>query len=58
MVPVLAPLVGAEIAAAVAEMYAYEGGVGAPLLAPNVEAAVQAFGVQPTPIDTWLAEAF
>lgn len=49
--------VGDEIAAAVAQMYAWESTQGADQLAPDLTRSRAALGVTPTPIATWAATA-
>lgn len=49
--------VGEEIAAAVAEMYAWEGTEGADQLAPDLTRTRQALGVTPEPLAQWARHA-
>lgn len=48
---------GEEVAGAVAEMYAWEGTDGAPLLAPEPTATLAALPFTPTPLAEWAARA-
>ena len=54
----LIPFLGEEVAQAIADMYAYEGGPGAAQLAPDLDATLAALPIQQTPIDRWIAQAF
>ncbi len=49
--------VGDEVAAAVAQMYAWEGTHGADQLAPDLARTRDALGVTPTPLADWAAAA-
>jgi uncharacterized protein YbjT (DUF2867 family) len=48
---------GEDVAAAVAEMYAWEGTEGADQLAPDLTRTRDALGVTPTPLADWAASA-
>jgi uncharacterized protein YbjT (DUF2867 family) len=48
---------GEAVAAAVAEMYAWEGTEGADQLAPDLTRTREALGVTPTPLADWAASA-
>ena len=49
--------VGEEVAAAVAQMYQWEGTEGADQLAPDLTRTREALGVEPTPLAAWAAGA-
>jgi NAD(P)H dehydrogenase (quinone) len=55
MVAQLTPLVGAQVAAAIGEMY--EGGEGSALLDPPQHEVRAALGVTPTSVEAWAQEA-
>jgi hypothetical protein len=57
MVAQLTPIVGAQVAEAIGQMYAYEGTEGASLLHPPQEDARAALGVVPRSVADWAREA-
>lgn len=57
MVAQLTPIVGAQVAEAIGQMYAYEGNEGASLLHPPQEDVRAALGVVPRSVADWAREA-
>jgi len=54
----LAPFLGAAVAAEIAELYAWTGGPGGALLAPDLAATRAALPITPTAVDAWARAAF